>query len=493
MITDLTTYTPQKDMFYFILPWGLGDTMILCGLKNVLEKKFGGKICLIGKPSQEAIFKMYEIEHYLTANFTVRRAGNCSHIDLDIPLANQPEKGCYFIAHPDFHPRYARLVFWMGLHKFNVRFISWYNEFFGLPQNTRALFPTHYPAVSEEVVRKFTEFYPGRSIREAVLILPEAVTVIGPARPFWDFLIKKLKEKDIPLVTNILDPEKTPLFPGVLNYDFSLEQLIAFSYACGDIYALRSGICDILCKKGRQLHVYYPSKEVMECFSLCSMFPGVTAHEQLYSEADLPDGPSLPFCSGDILCATNLRVMLKRYRYSWSGRKIILEQKELVNKTGDWKRLEEIEVKRPCRFQFRDPPVSVQFLRGFSIIEDWGIWTDKTTSEMTWLIPEDMVGKGLVISLKADIALLNTSSQRFEVYVNGIRVLKTVLTQQYGNVIKIVVPAGLVISSLLRIKFKMLDALVSPHDVDPNNPDIRQIGIGMVEASLALDQVKKDQ
>ena len=34
----------KKNVMYFLSPYGLGDTMILCGFKDALEKKYNCKI-----------------------------------------------------------------------------------------------------------------------------------------------------------------------------------------------------------------------------------------------------------------------------------------------------------------------------------------------------------------------------------------------------------------------------------------------------------------
>ena len=46
-VVDLFQFAPNPAFFYFLSPWGLGDPMVLCGLKRAIEKKLGGPICLI--------------------------------------------------------------------------------------------------------------------------------------------------------------------------------------------------------------------------------------------------------------------------------------------------------------------------------------------------------------------------------------------------------------------------------------------------------------
>ena len=49
----------KRDRYYFLSPFGLGDTMILSGFKKTWEKKHGGKIHFL----QSILYLLYKNFH----------------------------------------------------------------------------------------------------------------------------------------------------------------------------------------------------------------------------------------------------------------------------------------------------------------------------------------------------------------------------------------------------------------------------------------------
>ena len=284
-LEDLQTLPLDKNVFYFVSPWGLGDTMIFCGLKNALEKSLGGKIHFIIKPSHSLIMKMFGITEYITA--TVQHSYP-HHSPVLVALAAQnpyPVKGSIYVAHPEFHPRFAAMVYEMQANLPHVRFLSWYKQFFGLPEGTELHLPSWYPPVSDDLKARFEKLGTDFRFDNTALFLPEATSVLGPDRIFWECLIREQKRKGMNVITNIVNQEKTPLFKGIPNIDLSLEELVSFSLACKDVYALRSGICDLIFSKGNHLHIYYPTDAIHKIFNLKDMFQSDTVDEKLLSDS----------------------------------------------------------------------------------------------------------------------------------------------------------------------------------------------------------------
>ena len=54
----------KKNVMYFLSPYGLGDTMILCGFKDALEKKYNCKIHFLIKSSHKIVMDMYKINDF---------------------------------------------------------------------------------------------------------------------------------------------------------------------------------------------------------------------------------------------------------------------------------------------------------------------------------------------------------------------------------------------------------------------------------------------
>lgn len=283
-LEDLPSLSLNPDTFYFVSPWGLGDTMILCGLKPALEQKLGGKIHLIVKPSHEVILRMYDDSAYTLAK-TVHSNPHLSPTLTTIAKHHpHPQKGCFYVAHPDFFPHFKQLFSDMQTGLPHIPFLSWYRQFFGLPDNSVFSFPKHYPSISPALQDRFQKLAPQISLDQTVLILPEAMTVTEFPRVFWEALIQQQKKLGYCVISNITNPSM-PHFSGVPNIDLSLEELVALSLACKEVFAIRSGICDLIFSKQEHLHVFYPNNAIRRIFSLKEMFQANRVQEISFEEA----------------------------------------------------------------------------------------------------------------------------------------------------------------------------------------------------------------
>lgn len=277
-LEDLPSLSLDKDTFYFVSPWGLGDTMILCGLKPALEQKLGGKIHLVVKPSHEVIMKMYDYSDYTLAKPSHSDPHQSPTLLSFAKNHPTPQKGCFYVAHPEFFPHFKKLVSDMQTGQPHVRFLAWYKQFFGLSENTEFVFPIHYPTIASSLLNRFHKLAPGITLERTALLLPEATSVTGFPRLFWDHLIKQLQKRGLFVISNISNPT-TPHFRGVPNIDLTLDELVALGIACKEVYAIRSGICDLLFSKQEHLHVFYPNNDIRRIFSLKEMFHADNIHE----------------------------------------------------------------------------------------------------------------------------------------------------------------------------------------------------------------------
>ena len=282
-LEDIHTLHLDKHKFYFVLPWGLGDTMIFCGLKNALEEKLGGTVHFIIKPSHEIIMKMYRISSYTLVKID---AMNKQQRQILFQYANQnpnPEKGNLYIAHPEFHPQYEYLQIQMGNPTSETKFLTWYKDFLGLLNSIPMQHPIWYPTVSDDLKKRLSEKI-SVPVNKIILIFPEANSITGISTSFWRTLIKKLPKEQ--LLTNSLHPEYFEEFSDIPNIDLSLEEAVALALNCKEVYALRSGICDLIFSRGKNLHVFYPSENIKSVFSLNDCFNTQQIDEVLISSEE---------------------------------------------------------------------------------------------------------------------------------------------------------------------------------------------------------------
>ena len=262
-INDLNSFVCDSDTYYFVSPYGLGDTLVLVGLRKEIEKQLKGKIHFIIKASHTIIMQLYGIKDYTTISFTKQSL---------FPFGEKtpkPHLGKIFIAHPDFHPWAKDLVRKMKNHCKNLTFLNWYKDFLNLPLTASFEKPLIYPAISESLKKKLDQYGP---IEKIALLLPEAHSIPTLKPYFWEELTNQLRQKGYTVLSNTL--EKSCLIKDVPNISLTLEELLALSKTCKEVHALRSGICDLIaCIPHTSLYVYYPTdKKTFSVFSLKVLF-----------------------------------------------------------------------------------------------------------------------------------------------------------------------------------------------------------------------------
>ena len=115
------------DKANFVCPAGLGDTLILCGLRRAIEKKYNVSIHYFIKPTQEIVMKMYGIKDYSIKIFDTEELVKLSNINSDIKV------GEYFVAHPFYMLNGNELL--IDFYEFRISFIDMYKKAFGLDNN----------------------------------------------------------------------------------------------------------------------------------------------------------------------------------------------------------------------------------------------------------------------------------------------------------------------------------------------------------------------
>ena len=126
----------------------------------------------------------------------------------------------------------------------------------------------------------------GLSCRDVIMVLPEANSANGISSDWWSKLLENLPQDK--LLTNITHIENFPEFQKIPNIELSLEEVTALALHCRQVYAVRSGLCDLIFSKGSDLHVFYPTRNIYSVFGLYDMFAFPGIHETVY-EADFDE------------------------------------------------------------------------------------------------------------------------------------------------------------------------------------------------------------
>lgn len=260
----------DNKFYYFECCGGLGDTMLICGYMNALEKKYRSKIKLIVKKSHAFVPEMYGITDSLVIG------SNISESFMKSNTSSKPQKGKVYSAHPCKHPELWPFFEPVYYYTSTIRFLEWFKQFLKIDNQTPLVYPSSYPKLPRKLYDTITQISP---LDRIALISPEAVSV--PALPlyFWEELVEDLNKKGLQVISNVIDPMNT--ISGTHYIKMSSSEAVALSMKCNSVYSIRSGLCDLIFQKGPNLHVYHPLHKTFFLYEMNEMFPGINIDERI--------------------------------------------------------------------------------------------------------------------------------------------------------------------------------------------------------------------
>jgi hypothetical protein len=100
---------------------------------------------------------------------------------------------------------------------------------------------------------------------KTALLLPEARTMARLKRGFWEKLARELREQGFTVVQSYSNEDFK--IEGVEALPDDLYCVTAFAIHCSAVYALRSGLCEVIADKAKRLTVFYPTqKDYSYCY-----------------------------------------------------------------------------------------------------------------------------------------------------------------------------------------------------------------------------------
>lgn len=251
---------------YIVCPWGIGDTVMVCGLSEAIEVQYGGKVYFIIKPSNECVLKMYGIEEYQIHTFQEQElrelAGQTPYI----------EKGKIFVGHPGYYENVEKYI---KCGKYERTFLEMYRELLQLPKESRFVYPCHIPEISNTL----REQLHGKTVEEITLIAPEIQSYPYKKMldPYWRNEIQNAIDRGEQVVLNAIGDHMKEFEDYYV--DMSLEDLVALAVRCKKVISVRSGLTDLIYSMVRSMEVVYPDYGFFRKYSFDKLYelnPGVT-------------------------------------------------------------------------------------------------------------------------------------------------------------------------------------------------------------------------
>ena len=284
----------DKDKFYFLCNGGIGFTMLICGLKKALEKRYGGKIILLIVKEHEFIVHMYGESDYLIVD---TKGVNLEALS---DLTPNPERGKMFVCHPFAHREQTNYYLpQLGMYS-SVNFVDWMKGFFQLSEGTKLEIPTDTKFELSPKLKKKLEFLP--SLEKTVLVFPEAYTLPGVGMATWKAKVSQLLKEGFTVVSCVKDRANT--IPRTVYIELTLDEVMAVASRCHSVYSTRNGVCDALFFLGDKLTVYYSSHAALFQYGVKTMFGSSDIHEVIvldsfvYTAAPAPPPPRKAYLFG---------------------------------------------------------------------------------------------------------------------------------------------------------------------------------------------------
>lgn len=261
----------DKGKYYYLLPWGIGDALVVCGYAKALERRLGSPVHFLIKAQHVVVMDMYQWKEYTCIEQLNANKQETKDRLLKLGgLTPTPSLGRIYVAHPDFLPGKEHFLYLMAHPGDTVKFRDWYCEFLGLQPSAPwegPKEPRYHGHVIDRVERTLS-----CKIEDLVLLLPEANSSPQIPMSTWAALVTSNSSQKIKTAVSIVNPQKCCGFESLPNLKLTLQELLQVGMRCRAIYALRSGLCDLLALKGPDLHVYYPSRAILDVFGLNRLF-----------------------------------------------------------------------------------------------------------------------------------------------------------------------------------------------------------------------------
>jgi hypothetical protein len=130
-------------------------------------------------------------------------------------------------------------------------------------------------------------------------------------------------------------------------------------------------------------------------------------------------------------------------------------------------------------------PLNVKFVKGFSGLEPWGVWTDSKESILEFEVPINLTKQSLTLIFKISPFIYDKfTHQDFSIYVND-HFVKDVNLKISEDIEINLSPKDLMDNSKIKLAFNIKRPIIL-HDLNPSFPETRALGLGFVDMRIKL-------
>lgn len=236
-----------------INPFSFGDTLLICGFKEAIEKYHNVRTHFIIKPEHEVLMWMYGITDYSFRKFDKK--------ELKEILKNQKlEEGSNFVCHP-YHLNDDKKL----LNTFldcKIDFIELFRKTMSLPGDAEFKKPVHVPQLSEELKNKIKNIAP---LDKIILFSPESFATERVTTKALELQVEELKKEGYTVISSV--KEKRETLKGTVYVPLNMYEALALAINCAGVHVVRSGFADLIIQYINKMTVYYPNTKTFNQYN----------------------------------------------------------------------------------------------------------------------------------------------------------------------------------------------------------------------------------
>lgn len=254
----------KSDQYNLILTYHMGDIFFTAYNYKCFEKKYNRPLHFIVRPSQEIVLKLLKIKNYTVFDFDryidpylsnmfedkttygYVKMMICENVLNTVPTIGEP-----FVV--SIKNNYYLEEMLCKHRNYPINFFHEWGLCLGFDNKAKKIdTKLDIPEISKNTREELERI---SSLNKIVVFAPETRSDTMFDVNFWNSLASSITKKGYSIIVNTTD--RCFNIDGGIKIDMSFSDLVALCHHCHSVFSIRSGLCDILFQKGKNLYVFY--------------------------------------------------------------------------------------------------------------------------------------------------------------------------------------------------------------------------------------------
>lgn len=239
----LANHGIDKNSMGLVLPYGLGDTYIICSLiSDFIKLNKIQNLFLIVKPGHDEVIKLFNLS---VKTVVVKNMSEVIHL---CKLFGQKKLGNIYVAHPNYI-KDSSLTSLIGYKGFNLA--DMYRAMLNIPLDSSLQLPRSPKKMSDSHFRKL-----GLVKHKSIILFPEANSIDAINSQIWESIADYYKKSGFFVFSSV--SKSINVVKGTQSVNIPIANIREVASFGGYVIALRSGICEVMSTSKAKMMVLYP-------------------------------------------------------------------------------------------------------------------------------------------------------------------------------------------------------------------------------------------